>query len=189
MKKFVLWTFLIFGLCLVWGSSHLATADIIQEAGVDTRRFSIYSITRFQSWHLTDLSNNAETRVTQFSIPWVVFLPIADQTQILISQSNAMSDWRLEGVDNRTQADVPEISLEGFGDMRIKVSHILPSNLLLILGLNLPTGESELNDEETLVSNALYEEALDFRVGRLGGAWISAPLMLARLTASLSEQG
>ena len=49
MKKFVLWTFLIFGLCLVWGSSHLATADIIQEAGVDTRRFSIYSITRFQS--------------------------------------------------------------------------------------------------------------------------------------------
>jgi hypothetical protein len=46
-----------------------------------------------------------------------------------------------------------------------------------------------LNDEETFVSNALYEEALDFRVGRLGGAWISAPLMLARLTASLSEQG
>ena len=172
MKKFVICTFLVFGLSFVWEGFHLATADLIQEAGMDTRRFSIYSTTRYQSWHLTDLSTNTETRLTQISIPWVIFYPVSNRTQILISQLNAISDWRLERVDNRVQADVPEIDLEGFGDMRFKLTHVLPNGLLVLLGVNFPTSDkSELDDRETLVSNALYEESLDFRAGRLGGGW------------------
>lgn len=169
--KLIHCTFLIVGLCLAWEISHQASADTLQEANMDTRRFSIYSTTRFQSWHLTSLSDNTETRLTQFSIPWLISFPVSNRTSILIWQFSAASDWRLESVNNQVQEDVPDLDLKGFGDTRIKLSHKLSSNFLIIVGLNLPTGKNELDDEEALVSQALYDEALDFRVGRLGEGW------------------
>ena len=87
------------------------------------------------------------TRASQWSIPVSVVVPAGSRLSFDLTTAYASSDVRISGTDPVTQTD--GYTLKGISDVRIRATgHIVGDNVLLTAGINLPTGETELNPEE-----------------------------------------
>ena len=146
---------------------RLVEADSFDQPSLITRRMSISSQPKFQNWQLTD--QEQQKTITQLILPLNVDFSLSSRTRIQITQSHVRSDLQSKSVGN--QPDIERIELLGFGDVKAKLFHVFSDRFLLVGGLSLPTGKKEINREENMVSAALFDQSLDFEVGRLGEGW------------------
>ena len=166
-RKFFFLYYLILVALLVSLFPRLIEAESFSQPSLITRRISISSQPRFQNWQLTD--QNQQTTITQFVLPLHVNFSLSSRTQVQVTQSHVRSDFQSQSVGD--QPETERMELLGFGDVKAKLSHAASDRFLLMAGLSLPTGKRELNREENMVSAALFNQSLDFAVGRLGEGW------------------
>ncbi len=138
----------------------------------------------FSSWNLDistiDTATNDVTvsnvEISQSVVPLRGFVPLAENTEALIYV--ATSGNQLKG------DSAVDYSLSGMSDVRIQVSRSLADDqVLLSLGLNLPTGKKKLNlDEEVAVLNYLAADYISLPLRRFGeGLGFSLLLGTARM--------
>lgn len=151
---------------LICTHARLTEAQQLNKPSLITRRMNISSTPHFQSWQLTDRSKQTQTLMTQFAVPWNLNLVLSSRTQVQLTQYHVRSDFQIGSVGD--QADIARIDLQGFGDVRAKLSHAVSDSFLILVGASLPIGRRDLNRDESLVSAALFNQSLDFGVGRLG---------------------
>ena len=114
----------------------------------------------YQSWTIED-SAGAQTKLTQWVIPILAYIPVYDNWEVIFSSSTAGSSV---DIDNGSDSD-----LSGLNDTRISVyTSFWDDHLMLGMGLNLPTGKKALNSEEVSITNWLTESFLNFPVKNYG---------------------
>jgi hypothetical protein len=107
------------------------------------------------------------TRATQWSIPLVVAVPIGSRWRIDLNGAYANSEVHLASADPSTGSD--SYTLSGINDLRIRATgHIVGDNLLVTAGVNLPTGETEFDEEQLSALRVVSAPALSFQVPVLG---------------------
>ena len=114
----------------------------------------------YQSWTIED-SAGAQTKLTQWVVPIMAYIPVHDNWEVIFSSSTAGSTVDL---DNSSNTD-----LSGLNDTRISVyTSFLNDRLMLSMGLNLPTGKKALTNEEVGVTGWLTESFLNFPIKNYG---------------------
>ncbi len=107
----------------------------------------------YQTWE-----SEVGEEITEWTAPLVVVLPLNSRISVDVLSGPARAEHF--PTDNR---------LEGFTDTRIRTSVLLAQEtLLLTAGVNLPTGNSDLEAHQTDVAAALSLNALDFRTPTFG---------------------
>ncbi|MFN0157649.1 MAG: hypothetical protein ACKVRP_06195 [Bacteroidota bacterium] len=142
---------MVFGMA---GPAALAQA----EPGGDERQ-TVLSITPvFQSWSLGD-----ETTMSEFTTVLALSQPIGSSTNVTLRASAAS-----------TGGDPARLS--GLNDLQIRATHSLEAaRLVLSLGLNIPTGKTELTVEEFATSMLLSSPALSWSVPGFGQGFNAQP--------------
>jgi len=120
------------------------------------------------------------TRASQWSIPVSVMVPAGNRWSFDLTTAYASSDVRIAGTDPVTGSD--HYTLNGISDVRIRATgHIVGDNVLVTAGINLPTGETELDQEELSALRVVGAPALSFQVPVLGiGTGGTLGVVLAR---------
>ncbi|MBE0567601.1 MAG: hypothetical protein IH621_16720 [Krumholzibacteria bacterium] len=116
----------------------------------------------YAHWKLT--LDEDEVTIDQFAVPVTAFLPLREnlEARVYVAQSNTT-------VSQLGQ----DFELNGLTDLRLQVNQSLAGDQVLLgLGVNLPTGKKGLSlDEEWVVMNYLSQTFLSFPVRRLGGGF------------------
>ncbi len=130
----------------------VAPAALAQVEQGSNERQSILSITPiFQSWSLGD-----DTTMSEFTTILSLSQPIGNSTNVTLRASAAS-----------TGGDPARLS--GLNDMQVRATHTLEAaRLVLSLGLNIPTGKSELTAEEFATSMLLSSPALSWSTPGFG---------------------
>ena len=106
-------------------------------------------------------------RATQWSIPLAVAVPIGSRWKIDLNGAYAHSEVSLAAADPVTGSD--SYTLSGLNDLRIRATgHIVGDNVLVTAGVNLPTGETEFDEEQLSALRVVSAPALSFQVPVLG---------------------
>ncbi len=113
----------------------------------------------YSHWSLEDSSGTEE--ISQLAIPVRGFVPIRDNLEALFYAVHSSNDLE--------QADA-ESSLSGLADARLQLNRSFSDDqLLLSVGINLPTGKKELSrGEESHVIHKLSQNYLSFPMRRFG---------------------
>ena len=107
------------------------------------------------------------TRLTQWSIPVSVVVPVGNRWTVDLTSAYASSEVNLSSVDPVTGSD--GYSLSGLADVRLRATgRIIGDAVLLTAGINLPTGKTELNEEELSALRVVAAPALSLQVPVLG---------------------
>ena len=107
------------------------------------------------------------TRLTQWSVPIAVAVPIGDRWTVDLTSAYASSEVDLGSVDPVTGSN--GYSLSGLADVRLRATgRIIGDAVLLTAGINLPTGKTELNEEELSALRIVAAPALSLQVPVLG---------------------
>ena len=111
-------------------------------------------------WKVT-ADDGTETTLNQFAIPLTGFVPVREDFEVSLYIANA---------SNSVDFPDAEYKLSGLSDVRLQANHsFVEDQLLLSVGVNLPTGKKKLSlGEEWAVLRALSQNYLDFPVVRLG---------------------
>lgn len=120
------------------------------------------------------------TRVTQWSVPLSVAVPVGNRLTIDLTGAYASSDVQLSGQDPITGTD--GYTLSGLTDLRVRATgRIVGDNVLITAGVNLPTGATEHNEEELSALRVVGAPAFSFQVPVLGiGGGGTLGVVLAR---------
>ncbi len=120
---------------------------------------SISSRLVYQTWSVKSTSG-AEYDLVQWYFPVHGYLPIAEDWEIHVTTASA-------GTDSDSSGN--EVSITGLNDTRISALHSLFDKSLLVgIGLNLPTGKTKLDPEQTALGRLLTAEFLDLPAKRYG---------------------
>ena len=116
------------------------------------------------------IDGSATVRVTgasQWSVPIGVTVPVGARWTFDLSGAFAFGAVKLDGRDPVTGDD--GYSLSGLSDIRVRATgRLVGDNVLLTAGLNLPTGKTELDQEELSALRVLAAPALSMQVPVLG---------------------
>jgi len=128
---------------------------------------TLSSVVEYRSWE-TEIDGESQT-ISQFSAPTMFELPVTRNIafDVMGSMISSSAD------DN---------SLSGVGDAKIRaVAMLADDTIMLNAGANLPSGKSDMSDEEIIASGLLMDKATGFRYSRLGeGLDINVGCGLAR---------
>ena len=105
---------------------------------------------------------DSTTTIGQLATPLGVFVPLADNRELLVSAAGAFNRLEQPGASNQ--------KLSGFSDVKLQYNQSFADDrLLLSLGLNLPTGKRRLSpgDEENVLL-MLSNDFLSFPIRRTG---------------------
>jgi hypothetical protein len=106
----------------------------------------------YQSWTIKSGSGD-KSELSQWYFPLYGYLPVAESWEIHATVSSAGSRSDSAGV---------EASISGLNDSRVSLLHsTLENRLLLGVGINVPTGKSELEGEQVALGRLLAEDYLD----------------------------
>lgn len=113
----------------------------------------------YSHWSLEDTSGTLE--INQLTIPFTGFIPLQDNLEAFLYVANS---------SNKLESSNTDYSLSGLGDVRLQLNRSFNDDqLLLSVGVNLPTGKKKLNrDEELLVLQMLTQNYLSFPMRRFG---------------------
>ena len=114
---------------LICTHARLTEAQQLNKPSLITRRMNISSTPHFQSWQLTDRSKQTQTLMTQFAVPWNLNLALSSRAQVQLTKYHVRSDFQIGSVGD--QADIERIDLQGFGDVRAKLSHAVSDSFLI----------------------------------------------------------
>ncbi|HEX5435547.1 MAG TPA: hypothetical protein VFW98_00195 [Gemmatimonadaceae bacterium] len=120
------------------------------------------------------------TGSSQLSIPISATVPVSDKWTLDLSGAYASGTVSLSGRDSVLDTD--HYSLNGVTDVRVRATgHLVGDNVLVTLGLNLPTGKTSLNANEFSALRIIGAPALTFQTPVLGiGTGATAGVVLAR---------
>lgn len=105
--------------------------------------------------------------VWQFSIPIDVAIPIGDRFTIDASGAYQTGTVQLAGQDTALHTD--HYTLSGITDIKLRlVARVIGDNVLLTLGVNAPTGTTNLNAEQYKAIRILAAPALELPNATLG---------------------
>lgn len=141
--------------CVCWFGLMLATA-IIDTAGATGigARLPV----EYRAWTLED-AGGGKIDVQQTYIPLVATLTARAGTKVVLS--GAAGSSTLDGAES--------IDLNALADAKVQIYHqLLGRSLLLIGGVNLPTGARELSDDELALVRALGHPLLGMRLKHYG---------------------
>jgi hypothetical protein len=123
-------------------------------------------------------------RASQWTIPIAVVFPLGSRFSLDVSAAYAMADVKLGESDPELGTD--SYSLSGLTDTKVRLTTKLAGeNVLFTLGLNGPTGKTELDGEELAALRVMAAPALAFSIPALGtGSGATAGLVFAREVSS-----
>ncbi|MFZ5518391.1 MAG: hypothetical protein ACOY90_17280 [Candidatus Zhuqueibacterota bacterium] len=118
----------------------------------------------FQKWTIENVTNP----VSEGSFPIELIYPFMDNLQVQVSHLPALSQFG-------------ESNLAGLSDTWIRTSYSLMNNqLALSLGVGLPTGKTELDSTEILITQLISQNSFKFRLPVFGqGLTLSGGVMYA----------
>ena len=148
-----LWRVARRGVLLRWSVSALTCvlldAALLGAQGVQLRRPHLQGGGTWASWRFADpvpLDTERIERVSQFSIPLGVVIPLGERWTFDVTGAYAIGEVQLTdtgGARSRT------LDLRGATDVKLRlVGHLARDRILLNLGLNAPTGLASLGGEE-----------------------------------------
>lgn len=115
---------------------------------------TLSSYVEYRSWE-KEFDSGSQT-ISQFSVPTMFKLPITRSLAFDVMSSMISSS-----------AD--ENDLSGVGDTKIRaVAMLADDTIMLNAGVNLPSGRSDMDEENIAASGLLLDKALGFRYSRLG---------------------
>ncbi|MBD3183239.1 hypothetical protein GF312_13165, partial [Candidatus Poribacteria bacterium] len=127
------------------------------QVGLDRKAYNltVSSKAEFQSWSKTPDEGDSYS-ISQFSLPLSVKYAVTRNIAVNLLTSAVMSS----SDDN---------SLSGLRDLKARTVMMFADDKAMIgLGLNLPTGKSDLNSDQEAVSLLLSDRAMRFRYSNLG---------------------
>ena len=93
--------------------------------------------------------------INQFSFPITLVFPVGHHIQMVITHTPAISSW----------ADTANIRISGLSDTWVQGTYVFwDEKAFLNLGIGIPTGKSNLNDREFLLSQLLDDNISGFRL-------------------------
>lgn len=126
------------------------------QIGIQRKLFSptFSSVAEYQTWEKS--SDGITETVSQFSFPTTFKVPVTRNIAFDIIGSAVLSSY-------------DDSNLSGLQDVKARgVAMFADDTFMLTAGVNLPSGKSGLNSDETLVSSFLSDRAMKFRYSRLG---------------------
>jgi hypothetical protein len=143
-------------ICFVVMAMILATSISYGQDSVDRKVLypTLSSYVEYRSWE-KEFDSGTQT-ISQFSVPTMFKLPVTrslafDVTGSMISSSADEND------------------LSGVGDTKIRaVAMLADDTIMLNAGMNLPSGKSDMDEENINASGLLLDKALGFKYSRLG---------------------
>jgi hypothetical protein len=123
------------------------------------REVSIGTGVAFRSWTVK-LEGEEDIEVGQLSIPLVAHAPVGgDNLNFTLFAARASSEYKIS----------EEAKLSGFTDTQLRLSYRMNNERVLwTAGFALPTGPTDLSEDEVRVSRAISNEVLGFRTNRYG---------------------
>ncbi|MFL5391919.1 MAG: hypothetical protein ACJ79G_03695 [Myxococcales bacterium] len=120
------------------------------------------------------------TRVSQWSLPLTLSVPVGNRWTVDVTGAFASGEVKLSGVD--PLIGKKGYSLSGLSDVRVRATgRVVGDNVLVTAGLNVPTGKTELDEEELSALRVLAAPALSLQVPVLGiGSSGTLGVVLAR---------
>jgi len=167
-------------LVLLLTAAFAATADA-GLLGAD-RDVSIGTGVALRSWTVK-LEGEEDIEVGQLSVPVVLHAPVGGENlDFTLYAARASSDYKIS----------EEAKLSGFTDTQLRLSYLMSNERVLwTAGFALPTGPTDLSEEEVRVSRAISNEVLGFRTNRYGAGLdlFGSVLFAWPLTNTLSAGG
>lgn len=128
-------------------SGHAIAQIVFGDPPMATARFVL------QSWTIDNDITGQKRDLTQWYFPVWGFIPIAESWELHVSSASAATQSDSAGTD---------VSITGLNDTRVSVLHsLLDNRLLLGAGLNLPTGKSTLDADQSGLGQLLTSEFLN----------------------------
>ena len=121
---------------------------------------------------------------TQYSLPFALVYPLGERVTVDMAGTYTSGEVTLEGADPRSGKD--SYSLDGLSDLRVRATgHLVGDNVILTLGASIPTGATELDNEQLNALRVLAAPALGFQAPGVGlGPGGTAGIVLARQVGS-----
>jgi len=114
----------------------------------------------YQSWTVENDVTGHKFDVNQWYFPIYGFVPVAEDWEVHVSTATAGTKSDSSGSD---------VSLNGLNDTRISVLHsLLEDRLLFGAGLNIPTGKTKLDPDQTGLGQVLTTDFLNFPAKNYG---------------------
>ncbi len=108
---------------------------------------------------LTFGSGTSERTVSQFALPIVVLLPFSEQLSVDVSTAFASSS-----VTGDTESDI-----SGLTDTQIRANYrIGADNVLLTVGVNIPTGQYSVPEEQQVAAGQIGNDFLYYPISSMG---------------------
>jgi len=149
--KYILYAVLL--LCLTCLNS-IAVGQVLIPG--DPKPVSIYTLPYFQSWDL------GEDKITQFGLPVFVHVRPIENLSLWFNDSAAFSNLSRNADDSS--------NLGGVSDTKLKISYsMFDKKFLATFGINFPIANTELDQDQFEAAKAIYDEALGFRINKMGG--------------------
>jgi hypothetical protein len=124
----------------------------------------------FSSWTLDYDDATPTVKISQSMVPLRAFIPLGENTEGLIYVSAASSELVTAASSELETTSSQDSTLKGMSDVRMQVSRSFAGDqMLLSLGLNLPTGKTSLSfNDEVQVLEYLAADFIDVPLRRLG---------------------
>jgi len=152
-------------------SMSMAGAVLAQDAYIISQQRFVKIAPAYQRW-----SVEGDNQFSEFSSPIQIYFPFSRNWSVTVlgNQASAKGEALLgSSATNRGQA-LPKLS--GLTDTQLAVRYFLESmNLALDLGLNLPSGKSELGPDEFRTSAELSANIFNFQVPNFGQGFNISP--------------
>lgn len=116
----------------------------------------------------------------QFSVPFALVYPMGDRVTVDMAGTYTSGEVTLEAADPGTGRD--SYRLDGLSDLRVRATgHLVGDNVIVTLGASIPTGPTELDQEQLSALRVLAAPALGFQAPGVGlGPGGTAGVVLAR---------
>lgn len=115
----------------------------------------------------------------ELTIPLAARVPVGERWSVDVSSAYSSGEVVLTGAD--PELGTSKYSLHGLTDSRLRATGRISPQVTLTFGLNLPTGTTSLDPEESSAFRVLAAPALSFQVPRLGSGFSgTAGIVLSR---------
>jgi len=143
----------LLSLGLLLGAST-ASAQSILDAGVRVA----------PQFHSYDIKSPSNTKISEFAVPVFVLVPISSALTFDVGTSYARSQ-----VDQTNNGKTTSSTISGLTDTQIRANYTLGNDFVVITaGVNLPTGESTVKQEQTLAAGLIGSDFLAFPISNMG---------------------
>ncbi|HEX4684358.1 MAG TPA: hypothetical protein VH277_16690 [Gemmatimonadaceae bacterium] len=130
-------------------------------------------------YHSYDIQSPSNLKISEFSVPLFVLVPVSPVLSFDIGTSYARADVRQTAAGQVTRS-----SVSGLTDTQIRGNYTLGNDfVVLTAGVNLPTGKSTVTEQQRLAAGLIGSDFLSFPISNMGtgfggtaGAAVARPL-------------